>query len=167
MIEAEFRSYRRNLPHFRMRGATYFVTWHLHASQDELAGPERSEVLKSLLHFHGRRYDLSAFVVMNDHVHTLVAPFDGWTLDDVVQGWKSFTAHQLTKRHVRLAPVWTSESLDRIVRDQAEFDEKMQYILNNPVKRWPTQVEYPWVGCLSEVHRESEVPFAARRPDPR
>jgi hypothetical protein len=30
------------------------------------------------------------------------------------------------------------------MRDDAEFLEKAQYILNNPRKRWPEVEEYPW-----------------------
>ena len=42
--------------------------------------------------------------------------------------------------------VWQDESFDRIVRDQAELNEKGRYILGNPFKRWPELNTYEWIG---------------------
>jgi len=147
MKEAEWREYRLCLPHFRLQGATYFVTWRLAPSQSELIGPERTVVVEALQHLAGQRYDLSAFVVMNDHVHALVHPHPDWRLEEIIHSWKSFTAHTFVRSSGRQAPVWLHESYDRIVRDRAEFDEKLAYILNNPKKRWPSLTEYEWMGC--------------------
>jgi putative transposase len=30
--------------------------------------------------------------------------------------------------------LWQDESFDRIIRDQPELDEKLRYVVNNPVK---------------------------------
>ena len=138
--------YRRNLPHWRVAEATYFVTWRLAAGQPELSAPERSLIVSSLKHFDHQRYELFAAVVMNDHVHTLVAPLDTWALEDIVHGWKSFTTNQLHQRHGRAGRVWQSEYFDRVVRDEAEMLEKATYILGNPWKRWPDLEDYPWVS---------------------
>jgi hypothetical protein len=42
----------------------------------------------SLLHFHGKRYELGAHCVMPNHVHAVLRPFDGHSLDDVLHSWK-------------------------------------------------------------------------------
>jgi hypothetical protein len=42
--------------------------------------------------------------------------------------------------------VWVVESWDRIIRDEDELYEKCTYILNNPRKRWPDVMDYPWAG---------------------
>jgi REP element-mobilizing transposase RayT len=141
----EFTIYRRRLPHWRLEGATYFVTWRLQKEQPDLSAAERTLVASAVRYFEGRRYELLAYVVMNDHIHVLVAPMDEHHLEEIVQGWKSYTGHALSQHAPRRSPVWQGEYFDRIVRDEPELIEKAQYILNNPWKRWPGLVEYEWV----------------------
>jgi REP element-mobilizing transposase RayT len=74
--------YRRRLPHWRIEGAIYFVTWRVARDASELAGTERDVVVSVLKHFNRARYVLFAYVVMNDHVHVLVQPELGRDLLD-------------------------------------------------------------------------------------
>jgi len=139
-------TYRVKLPHWRMDGSTYFVTWRLASAQRSLDHRERSLVADALKHFAGSRYDLFAYVVMDDHVHVLVALAEGFSLQEIVHTWKSFTTNRLQRLFGRGAAIWQSEYFDRIVRDEAELIEKANYILNNPLRRWPELDEYAWVG---------------------
>ena len=139
--------YRRNLPHWRLAGATDFVTWRLAGGQSELSPAERSLVVQSLRHFDQKRYELLAYVVMEDHVHALVTPIGTAALEQVVHGGKSFTTHQLQHAFGRRGRVWQAEYFDRVGRDEAELLEKATYILHNPWKRWPELEEYRWVGA--------------------
>ncbi|HOC18072.1 MAG TPA: transposase [Vicinamibacterales bacterium] len=146
------RYYRRNLPHFRIDGTpcAYFVTWRLAGQQLPLSADERSIVVDALLHFHQQRYDLLSFVVMDDHVHVVVVMARGYTLERVLHSWKSFTAHQLVRAGARVAPLWQDESFDRVLRDDAELREKLDYIAGNPWKRWPNLETYEWLWTGSE-----------------
>lgn len=137
--------YQNRLPHWRMPGGWYFVTWRLHQGQHALSPDERSLVRSTLLHFQDVRYQLAAFVVMDDHVHVLVQLKEGFALEKIVQSWKSYTAHQFVATALRAKPIWQREYFDRIMRDEAEFTEKYRYILANPVRRWPDAQEYRWV----------------------
>jgi hypothetical protein len=65
-------------------------------------------------------------------------------LQQIVQSWKSYTAHELQKKFQRGVPVWQDEYFDRIVRDESELQQKANYILGNPRKRWPELEDYPW-----------------------
>ncbi|WP_194722828.1 hypothetical protein [Noviherbaspirillum malthae] len=67
-----------------------------------------------------------------------------------MHSWKSFTANRLQREHGRVGAVWQQESFDRIVRDEAEWLEKIQYIMNNPLKRWPELKTYQWVKPVWE-----------------
>ena len=145
--QGDFYIYQRHLPHWRARGHLYFLTWRVHNTQSDLEPEERDRVVSALKHFDGKRYEVVGYVVMNDHVHVLVWPEDNYPLEDIVQSWKSYTAHQLQQECGRKERVWQDESFDRIVRDEQELYEKMQYILNNPRKRWPEINEYRWVWC--------------------
>jgi REP-associated tyrosine transposase len=148
MWDDDVRVYRRRLPHFRLDGATYFVTWRPERGRTDLEPAERDEVAQSLCRIDGERYELHAFVVMNDHVHLVVTPNPKVPLERLVQAWKSSTAHRLPK-----APsgrLWQSEYQDRIIRNEHEMRQKVEYVLNNPFARWPNLTFYPWVWASGE-----------------
>src|SRR5262249_15610727 len=130
-------SYRRKLPHWRQDQATYFVTWRLARGQRELDWSERDLVIAAIRKFDGQRYELAACVVMDDHVHALLAPLPPCELSAILHSWKSFTARQMQREHKRFGQVWQDEYFDRIMRDDQEFAQKAEYILGNPQKRWP------------------------------
>ena len=129
------------MPHWRLVGSVYFVTWRLAPSQEKLNDEECRVIMSALRHFDGSRYELYACVVMDDHVHALVKPREDYRLQKLVHSWKSFTAHKLRRDSSRR--LWQEEYFDRIVRDEKEFLDKAQYILNNPLNRWPEMEGYP------------------------
>jgi putative transposase len=75
--------YRRRLPHYRERDAIYFVTWRLVACI-ELSMPERDLIAAELHHRHEQRYELYAYVIMNDHVHVLLRILDEEPLEKII-----------------------------------------------------------------------------------
>ncbi len=95
-----------------MPGAVYFVTWRLAKRQHGLRPGERSLVVTAIKHFENRRYDLPTYVVMDDHVHVLVVPLEGFALERIVHSWKSFTATRLVKECGRKGPLWQQEYFD-------------------------------------------------------
>ena len=54
---------------------------------------------------------------------------------------------KLIDREAVKGSIWQDERFDRIVRDEAEFLEKWQYIMNNPLKKELVQSpeDYPWL----------------------
>jgi len=139
----EIHEYRGHLPHWRLDGATYAVTWRLHRSQAPMTPAERADVVSSLRQVDSLRYELIAFVVMDDHVHVVVSPQAEWRLDQIVHSWKSFTAHQWVRTFGRTSPVWQDESYDRILRDEQELVRTAEYVLDNPFRRWDDIESYP------------------------
>ena len=134
------------MPHWRLEGATYFITWRLQRNQPPLRPEERTLVQTAILHFDGVRYDISAFVVMDDHIHVLLKPEPGWELKSITHSWKSFTANQIQRKHNRKGGIWQKECFDRIIRNEKEYLKQGNYILGNPFVRWPELEEYSWVG---------------------
>jgi REP element-mobilizing transposase RayT len=142
----------RTLPHWQQPGSVYFLTWR--CKQGEVLAPEeRTITLKSLQYWDGRKWTLYAAVIMPDHVHALAQPLtlpqsDGvYDLAEIIHSVKSFSVHQINRQRGRRGSLWQDERYDRIVRDEAEFLEKWQYIMNNPLKqelvqRWE---DYPWL----------------------
>jgi len=142
---SELSVYRRSLPHWRLDGATYFVTWRVFPEQEDLSAVERDETANALFHFNGERYDLLCFVVMNDHVHAILKPYETHRVETLLHSWKSFLARQFQVRFGRVGKVWQAEYFDRIIRDEPELREKVEYIFGNPAKRWPEIEDYRWV----------------------
>ncbi|MEW6512308.1 MAG: transposase [Bacteroidota bacterium] len=145
------RIYRRHLPHLRVPGHPYFVTWRLHRLQRLLSDPERELVVQAILHFSTKRYDILGYAVMDDHVHVVVLPKPGVRLEDVVHSWKSFTANQLQRRSKRHGKVWQNEYYERLIRSRRELSRTLKYVEQNPFKRWPTLTQYRWMWCSATV----------------
>jgi REP element-mobilizing transposase RayT len=76
---------------------------------------------RCLLHDDGERYALAAWCVMPNHMHVLVEQFDGHPLADIVQTWKSVSAHTINKAQGRNGPLWRREYFDRFMRSEEQF----------------------------------------------
>src|SRR5262245_46529407 len=120
----DFFIYRRNLPHWRLTDAVYFITWRLHRSQPELSPEESSLMAENIMHWDGTRYKLYGFVVMDDHCHAVLQPLEQHTLQQIMYSLKSYTANIMQRQFGRQGAVWQREYWDRIVRDENEFIEK-------------------------------------------
>ena len=132
MHDDQLHVHRRRLPHWQLRGATYFITFRLRSG--ELSMPERLTVLDHLRASDGKFYDLLAAVVMPDHVHELIQPSDGVDLPRITKGTKGASARLVNAARGTAGPLWQDESFDRIVRDDAERTEKLTYMVGNPAK---------------------------------
>lgn len=105
-----------------------------------LKHPEVADFLEStLLHFDGVRYRILAWVIMPNHVHTLIDPLV--PIAKIIQGWKSFSARWMLENNQRLHlkipnpnQVWMREYWDRFIRDDNHHKAVVDYIHNNPVK---------------------------------
>ncbi len=93
-----------------------------------------SFVEDALLHGDGERYRLICWVVMPNHVHTLIETRDGHPLPKIVHGWKSFTANQANRDLGRTGQFWARDYFDRYIRDDRHLAAVIAYIENNPVK---------------------------------
>ena len=147
------RIYHRPLPHWRIDAAVYVVTWRLYSTQQPLEVLEREQLGAILRRFDRERYELFGYVVMDDHVHAMVQPHDGYPLEEIVHTWKSYSAW-LFQRGSRRGKIWQREYFDRIVRTRTDFDEKLRYILDNPIRRWPGIESYPWAWCRADEEGE-------------
>jgi len=157
--QTEQRS-RGRLYHAEAGGTIYFVTFK--AKPGESFNPaERAVILASCRHGHPDQWLLHGAVVMPDHVHMLLTPqpvnrfssapssepdFRGagaltrqprWiSLSEIVKGIKSVTARKINHlRGRQRGSIWQDEYYDRSVRDQADFEVKLRYLMHNPIKQ--------------------------------
>ena len=91
-------------------------------------------VQNSMLKFEGLRYRLFAWVVMPNHVHSLMTRFEEYELKDLVHSLKSYTAHEANRILCREGKFWMDDYFDRYIRNEKHFYKTIEYIENNPVK---------------------------------
>ena len=91
-------------------------------------------VQDSLLRYGGSRYELFAWVVMPNHVHWLMTRSEDQVLEDILQSFKSYTAHTANKMLSRHGKFWMDDYFDRHIRNEKHFAHTIRYIEQNPVK---------------------------------
>lgn len=123
---------RRNLPHLEVSGATYFVTFR---SKIALPPAARDVLLAETSSCDGKCIDLVALVVMPDHVHLIFQLHNGVKLSQVLRLIKGRAARFINQKMTQKGQLWLDESFDHIIRSQAELEEKIEYIKQNPVKK--------------------------------
>lgn len=130
--EEKLRITRRHLPHWSLVGATYFITMRLRVQP--LTEREIRILLDHVVSGGRQWYELVGAVILPDHVHLLLSPRARYSLSRIMKGLKGATARRLNQLRKTKGTVWQEESFDRIVRDQQELDEKLNYMFMNPVE---------------------------------
>ena len=147
-----FQITRRNLPHWQEPGKVYFITWRCQNGRF-LSPQERTITLNALRHFDSKKWTLYAAVVLPDHVHLLAQPLwrdagGAFDLGEILHSIERCSARKINQARGNQGSLWQDERYDRIMRDEAEFFEKWQYIRNNPVKEAlaDTPEDYSWLS---------------------
>ncbi|RPJ69590.1 MAG: hypothetical protein EHM24_18130 [Acidobacteria bacterium] len=124
-------------------GGVFFATWRISSWQEPLTPQEREVVTRVLHSRKDQRFDLLAFVVMDDHVHVLVRT-RRMAVSQVIESMKTYSAHKLREAG-RSGAVWQRDTFDRPITDENDLRKRTDYIVGNPWKRWPFTERYPWV----------------------
>jgi REP element-mobilizing transposase RayT len=143
--------YQRSLPHYQKQRCTLFVTF-CKLLPDPFSDTARSLVLRHCLHDDGNRLRMHAAVVMPEHVHLLLTPLGDaegrpYLLQEILKLIKGTSARSVNRLVGRASPVWQEESFDHVLRSDESFEEKMEYIRQNPVRRGLANrpEDYPWL----------------------
>jgi REP-associated tyrosine transposase len=143
--------YRRRLPHYQKADRTIFVTFRK-LNREPFAASARDVILQHCRHDDGKRYILHAAIVMPDHVHLLLTPMRdpaGWPYapPTILKLIKGVSARIVNKLLGSSGPVWQDESFDHVLRSEESFEEKLEYIRQNPVRAGLVRSveEYPWL----------------------
>jgi putative transposase len=87
--------------------------------------------------FDGERYRLLEWVVMPNHCHVLIEPFEGIPLSKIALSWKNYTARRINRKtnlREKHSQVWQRDYWDRFIRDEDHYMSAKKYIAMNPVK---------------------------------
>ncbi len=136
-----------------------------------LKEPKAAEIVKREIHnLHPNAYHLIAYCIMPNHVHVLIdlqnipdpapiKPGQRYTaLSHAMKLLKGRTGHACRKVIGGSGPFWQPESYDHVVRDQREFENIVQYILDNPVKAGLVKEWHEWpYSFLQEEYRDANL----------
>jgi putative transposase len=79
-------------------------------------------------------YLLHEFVIMPDHLHLLLTPGSGASLEKAVQLIKGGSSHRIHKQRGSKMEIWQVGFYDWTIRDAEDWRTKVQYIQMNPVR---------------------------------
>ena len=85
----------------------------------------------------------------------IINPID--TLSKIMHSIKSFTAHEINKMLNKKGKFWQDESMDKVIRSEKEFIEKINYIVNNPIKAHLAHgyTDYKWLYIKGWINDNS------------
>jgi len=111
-------------------------------------------MLQTLFRYRdGGEFQLHEYVVMPDHIHVLLTPKAGGTIERAAQLIKGGFSHELRKTRSQLTAVWQQRYHDRRIRDANEYAEIARYIRENPVRKGlvTAAVDWPYSSAASTV----------------
>lgn len=88
-------------------------------------------VVDSLHYFDGKEYDLYEYVIMPNHIHLLIVPWERSSAD-LMAAIKSYTAKMINRFLGSQGAVWQREVWDHLIRSVTEYEEIAHYIRHNP-----------------------------------
>jgi REP element-mobilizing transposase RayT len=156
--------YRRNLPHLQKDFTPHFITF-VTKLRWILPPIARDLVLSSCCHDHRVKYELYVAVVMPDHVHLILTPLVNQQRDEIysliaiMRTIKSASAHLINRQLRRNGAVWQEESFDHVLRSSDGLDAKVNYVLQNPVRKGLAK---DWRECKWAWQRQDQA-LAERR----
>ena len=99
-----------------------------------LRRPEIAKLVEEAVQFfHGRRYELRAWVIMPNHVHVLFS-VSAKSMAQILESWKKHAAFKANRLLQRRGEFWQADYWDTFMRSAAHELETRCYIENNPVK---------------------------------
>ena len=120
-----------------------------------LQNPDVARMVENALLFHdAKKYSLSAWVVMPNHVHILSTPAAGYGLAEIMQSIKSFTSSEANRMLDRTGRFWQKEYFDRFIRNQRQLAKTVAYIENNPVKANLCERPEDWPFSSAQLRRK-------------
>ncbi|HEX5681269.1 MAG TPA: transposase, partial [Desulfobacterales bacterium] len=110
----------------------YLVTTTVHQRQPFLQGEDAARLVLSSLQWLAaeKRMDLSAAVIMPEHVHFVLSLRIG-SLAQLVHSFKSFTANKINGLLGRSGQFWQEQYHDHAIRKDEVLNDVVLYLLNN------------------------------------
>jgi REP-associated tyrosine transposase len=125
----------------------YFITSCTYKRRPILANPQVAQILidewRGALKRHS--WMVGQYVIMPDHVHFFCSLYESPNslqneLSAFIQQWKQWTSKRIireTKTYSTelIAPIWQKEYFDHLLRTEASYVQKWEYVRQNPVRK--------------------------------
>ena len=105
-----------------------------------LTEPGIAQIIQSTFNFYDNKlYDLHCYCIMPNHIHLLIKPLtdekgESYHLSDIIKRIKTYTAKMINQELKRTGKVWEDDYFDRIIRNEQDYYNVINYYLKNPVK---------------------------------
>ena len=111
----------------------------------DLSGNEKlSKIITDSIHYlDNKDYKLICYCIMPNHVHMIIYKLRK-PLFKIMKVLKGYSAREINKVLERKGKFWHAESYDNVVRLRNELHNKIQYVLNNPVKAGLVKDKEDW-----------------------
>jgi putative transposase len=124
-----------------------------------LANAQIAKLVVESLHFRdGKVYELIAYCLMPNHIHIVFMPLEEnkgkyYSLSRIMHSFKRRTAHEANLILCRTGTFWQHENYDHFVRDDAELERIVKYVLSNPFKAnlVREQAAWKWNYCKYDM----------------
>ena len=99
-------------------------------------------MLTILNHYDGSGYKLHAYVVMPDHLHLLITPFDA--IEKSVQLIKGGFSFRAKREFEWTGEIWQTGFTDHRIRDEEDWKRHLAYIRQNPIEARLVEGGFPY-----------------------
>lgn len=134
----------------------------LHKSQSGplwLKDKEVAEIVATSIRYHeGKWLDIVAYCIMPNHFHLVLKPHEAsetadYSLTKIMYNIKRNSANHANKLLGRTGAFWQHENYDHFIRNEAELERTIKYVLYNPVKAGlvKEQKDWQWSYCKYEM----------------
>ena len=127
-------------------GHSYFITIVTHNRNPILI--ENIELLRKSFQVSKDRYDytIKAIVVLPDHIHMIIHPQNTQEYPQIIRTIKQYFSKNCPKHFYEdmyqsrsrwregYKPIWQKKYYEHAIRNEKDFQEKMEYIYHNPLK---------------------------------
>lgn len=136
---------RTNLPHdipnwVNIEKSVYFITVCTSPKgMNQLCHSDKASDLWDSVKFYQKelKWFIHLVLFMPDHLHFILSFPQGSSIKETITNWKRFTAN----RHIIK---WQRDFFEHRIRNEKALQEKIEYILNNPVRAGLVKNENEW-----------------------
>ena len=121
-----------------------------------LKNEQIADMLATSIQFRDEKVcDLIAYCIMPNHGHLVCTPLEKsdrtyFSLTEILHSLKRHTAREANKILQRSGTFWQDESYDHFIRDDAELERIVKYVLYNPVKANLVKEQFDWKWSYSK-----------------
>ena len=106
------------------------------AGDKVLTRPDIAKINEDKLHeIDGKDYNLICYCIMPNHIHLVFSLLkNNRGISKIMQSIKGASSREINKILNTEGRLWQDESFDRLVRDDLELYNIINYVINNPVE---------------------------------